>query len=155
MSSTKRKKKRDLLEEMGIERLPMEELRKRLNIREVTIEEHIEGIAPGRRGVRATLRLQFPHEMAEAVRSGEVYDTRDIDRVAVTLPVPDDARRAASEVLYLLRCRDTTVADFSRNARNSDGYQDWCKKCNSEDRRLRKTYMRVTVEMIRESLGVH
>ncbi len=153
MSSTKRKKKRDLLEEMGIERLPMEELRKRLNIREVTIEEHIEELRP----VVAEYEQRYgcsSHEMAEAVRSGEVYDTRDIDtwlshyRYLTMLEGPPPRYCTCCDVVK-------TVADFSRNARNSDGYQDWCKKCNSEDRRLRKTYMRVTVEMIRESLGVH
>ena len=77
MSSTKRKKKRDLLEEMGIERLPMEELRKRLNIREVTIEEHIEELRP----VVAEYERRYEcssRDMAEAVASGKVYDTRDI-----------------------------------------------------------------------------
>ena len=77
MSTTKRKKKRDLLEEMGIERLSMEELRKHLDIREVTVEEDIREI----REMIANYEQQYgrsSHEMAEAVRSGEVYDTRDI-----------------------------------------------------------------------------
>lgn len=78
MTNTKRKKKRDLLEEMGIERLSMEELRKRLDIREVTVEEHIEELRP----VVAEYERRYgcsSREMAEAVRSGEIYDTRDID----------------------------------------------------------------------------
>ena len=78
MSSTKSKKKRDLLEEMGIERLPMEELRKRLDIRESTVEESITEL----RAVIADYERRYgrsSQEMAEAVRSGEVYDTRDID----------------------------------------------------------------------------
>lgn len=77
MSSIKRKKKRDLLEEMGIERLSMEELRKRLDIREVTTEEYMEELRP----IVADYEQRYgrsSHEMAEAVRSGEVYDTRDI-----------------------------------------------------------------------------
>ena len=77
-NSAKRKKKRDLLEEMGIERLSMEELRKRLNIREVTTEEYMEELRP----IVAEYEQRYgcsSQEMAEAVRSGEVYDTRDID----------------------------------------------------------------------------
>lgn len=77
MTNTKRKKKRDLLEEMGIERLPMEELRKRLDIREVTVEESIAEL----RALIAEYERRYgrsSREMAEAVRSGEVYDTRDI-----------------------------------------------------------------------------
>ena len=77
MSTTKRKKKRDLLEEMGIERLPVEELRKRLDIREVTTEEYMEELRP----IVADYEQRYgcsSRKMAEAVRSGEVYDTRDI-----------------------------------------------------------------------------
>ena len=77
-ANTKRKKKRDLLEEMGIERLPMEELRKRLNIREVSIEESIAELRP----LIAEYEQRYgrsSQEMAEAVRSGEAYDTRDIE----------------------------------------------------------------------------
>ena len=76
-ANTKRKKKRDLLEEMGIERLPMEELRKRLNIREVSVEEYAGELRP----IIAEYEQRYgrsSQEMAEAVRSGEVYDTRDI-----------------------------------------------------------------------------
>ena len=78
MSTTKRNKKRDLLEEMGIERLPMEELRKHLDIREVTVEESIAEL----RALIADYERRYgrsSYDMAEAVRSGEVYDTRDID----------------------------------------------------------------------------
>lgn len=77
MTNTKRKKKRDLLEEMGIERLSMEELRKHLNIREVTTEEYMEELRP----IIADYEQRYgcsSHDMAEAVRGGEVYDTRDI-----------------------------------------------------------------------------
>ena len=153
MTNIKRKKKRDLLEEMGIERLPMEELRKRLNIREVTTEEEISEV----REMIADYERRYgrsSREMAEAVRSGEVYDTRDI---ATWIFYYRYLKRLEGPPLRYCTCCDVvkTVADFSRNARKSDGYQDWCKKCNSEDRRLRKTHTRVTVEMIRESLGVH
>ena len=107
MSSTKRKKKRDLLEEMGIERLPMEELRKRLNIREVTIEEHIEELRP----VVAEYERRYgcsSRDMAEAVASGKVYDTRDISTWLSHyryLTTADRAQRTRM-ALYLLRLRE-------------------------------------------------
>ena len=124
-----------------------------LNVRPITVEE---GIAESRLVIAEYERRYgcSSHDMAEVVASGKAYDTRDMAawlshyRYLMRLEGPPPR--------YCPCCKgDTTVADFSHNARNSDGYQDWCKKCNSEDRRLRKTHTRVTVEMIRESLGVH